>query len=231
MLIRSQKKRTNRHADTHTDRIKQKQDSRRGSSLFKFIVYPYPEDNIAFKRWGSGRGGGGDITRSTIHLCHTHHFTVHALHAASMYQHQTHVSTPFYQTRVQVASCYMYVLVKVLALFYQVLSSYMYELVLAYILLPILPTLHPCTRPHTCQYAILPDCRWHLVTCMYVLVLALFCQVISSYMYVLVLVYVLLPVLEVLRERNTQHCTGHAVHTQAAPCTSEYSSSLLHVRA
>ena len=30
-------------------------------------------------------------------------------------------------------------------------------------------------------------------------------------MHVLVLVYILLPVLEVLRERNTQHLTGHAV--------------------
>ena len=67
---------------------------------------------------------------------------------------QTHVSTPFYQTRVQVASCYMYVLVKVLALFYQVLSSYMYELVLAYILLPILEALRERNTQRSTGHAV-----------------------------------------------------------------------------
>ena len=54
---------------------------------------------------------------------------------------------------------------------------------------------------------------------MYVLVLVPFyhVHVIFSNMHVLVLVYVLLPVLDALRERNTQHYTGHVVHT--APCT------------
>ena len=100
MLIRSQNLSFPGHG--HVYRLKYEWDSRREETQNFQVQTLTPIQRISVRlSAGALEGVGGDTTRSTLHLCHTHHFdhstcTARCIHVLG--RPHTHASTPFHQT-------------------------------------------------------------------------------------------------------------------------------------